>query len=244
MSLAAARSTNYVRVFDTTLRDGEQSPGASLTSAEKLEIARQLARLGVDVIEAGFPAASPDDLEAVRTIAREVGHSTNRDARVPIILTRARQRQRHRRLLGGQMPHRASHLLATSDIHSNTSQDDARRRHGARPRWWRPRPVPRHRVSPEDAGRSTRLLRIVTRPRSRRRNDQHPRASAADPGRVRRLIMVIAATPGAEHVTWSVLPRLPAATANSLRASGQRRQVGSQSAASASAPATRRSKKW
>ena len=62
-----------VIVFDTTLRDGEQSPGATLTSAEKLEIARQLDRLGVDVIEAGFPAASPDDLAAVQRIAREVG---------------------------------------------------------------------------------------------------------------------------------------------------------------------------
>lgn len=64
---------DYVRIFDTTLRDGEQSPGATLTSAEKLEIARQLARLGVDIIEAGFPAASPDDLAAVQRIAREVG---------------------------------------------------------------------------------------------------------------------------------------------------------------------------
>jgi 2-isopropylmalate synthase len=59
-------------IFDTTLRDGEQSPGASLNADEKLEIARQLARLGVDVIEAGFPISSPDDFEAVRRIAREV----------------------------------------------------------------------------------------------------------------------------------------------------------------------------
>ena len=66
---------NTIRIFDTTLRDGEQSPGATLTSAEKLEIARSLARLGVDVIEAGFPAASPDDLEAVRRIAMEIGNS-------------------------------------------------------------------------------------------------------------------------------------------------------------------------
>ncbi|MEP7285625.1 MAG: 2-isopropylmalate synthase [Chloroflexota bacterium] len=64
---------NYVRIFDTTLRDGEQSPGAALNSAEKLEIARHLADLGVDIIEAGFPAASPDDLAAVRRIAEEVG---------------------------------------------------------------------------------------------------------------------------------------------------------------------------
>ena len=60
-----------VIIFDTTLRDGEQSPGISLNPGEKLEIAHQLARLGVDVIEAGFPAASPGDFEAVRTIARE-----------------------------------------------------------------------------------------------------------------------------------------------------------------------------
>ncbi len=58
--------------FDTTLRDGEQSPGSSLNASEKLEIAHQLARLGVDVIEAGFPASSPGDFDAVRTIAREV----------------------------------------------------------------------------------------------------------------------------------------------------------------------------
>jgi 2-isopropylmalate synthase len=63
----------YVRIFDTTLRDGEQSPGATMTSTEKLEVARALARLGVDVIEAGFPAASPDDMAAVRTIAERVG---------------------------------------------------------------------------------------------------------------------------------------------------------------------------
>jgi 2-isopropylmalate synthase len=61
-----------VIIFDTTLRDGEQSPGISLNEAEKLEIAHQLARLGVDVIEAGFPIASPGDFAAVRAIAREV----------------------------------------------------------------------------------------------------------------------------------------------------------------------------
>src|SRR5271165_3974285 len=66
-------ANGYVRIFDTTLRDGEQSPGATMTSAEKLEVARALARLGVDVIEAGFPAASPDDLAAVRAIAEGVG---------------------------------------------------------------------------------------------------------------------------------------------------------------------------
>jgi 2-isopropylmalate synthase len=63
---------NRVLIFDTTLRDGEQSPGISLNVAEKLEIAQQLARLGVDVIEAGFPITSPGDLEAVQTISRNV----------------------------------------------------------------------------------------------------------------------------------------------------------------------------
>jgi len=61
-----------VIIFDTTLRDGEQSPGFSLTSEHKIKMARQLAKLGVDVIEAGFPAASPDDFAAVQRIAREV----------------------------------------------------------------------------------------------------------------------------------------------------------------------------
>ncbi len=61
-----------VKIFDTTLRDGEQSPGISLNRQEKLEIAHQLARLGVDVIEAGFPISSPGDFEAVQAIAREV----------------------------------------------------------------------------------------------------------------------------------------------------------------------------
>src|ERR1700759_1908267 len=71
----ASPTEGYVRIFDTTLRDGAQCPGATMTSAEKLEVARALARLGVDVIEAGFPAASPDDLAAVRTIAEQVGTS-------------------------------------------------------------------------------------------------------------------------------------------------------------------------
>jgi 2-isopropylmalate synthase len=62
----------HVRIFDTTLRDGEQSPGFSLTSEQKLEFAKQLERLNVDIIEAGFPAASPDDFAAVQQIAREV----------------------------------------------------------------------------------------------------------------------------------------------------------------------------
>ncbi|MBM3945195.1 MAG: 2-isopropylmalate synthase, partial [SAR202 cluster bacterium] len=71
-----------VFIFDTTLRDGEQSAGAGLTTHEKLEIARQLDRLGVDIIEAGFAASSPGDFEAVSAIAKEV--------RRPVIASLAR----------------------------------------------------------------------------------------------------------------------------------------------------------
>ena len=63
---------NRIIIFDTTLRDGEQCPGASMNLREKLEIARQLARLKVDVIEAGFPVISDGDFASVQTIAREV----------------------------------------------------------------------------------------------------------------------------------------------------------------------------
>mmetsp|Transcript_33375 Transcript_33375/g.73206 ORF Transcript_33375/g.73206 Transcript_33375/m.73206 type:complete len:678 (-) Transcript_33375:151-2184(-) len=86
--------SNYVRIFDTTLRDGEQSPGATLTSSEKLEIARNLAKLGVDVIEAGFPIASPDDFNAVKQIADTVGNEVYDDGYVPVIcgLSRANEK--------------------------------------------------------------------------------------------------------------------------------------------------------
>jgi 2-isopropylmalate synthase len=70
--MSARAAQPHVRIFDTTLRDGEQSPGASMNHLEKLEVARALAGLGVDVIEAGFPIASPGDFEAVQAIARQV----------------------------------------------------------------------------------------------------------------------------------------------------------------------------
>src|SRR5436190_20532496 len=65
-----------IYIFDTTLRDGEQSPGASLNVQEKLEIARQLERLGVDIIEAGFPISSPGDFQAVQEISRIIKNCT------------------------------------------------------------------------------------------------------------------------------------------------------------------------
>ena len=65
--------TNQLIIFDTTLRDGEQSPGASLSVSEKVEIAKQLEKLNVDVIEAGFPVSSPEQFDAVERISNEVG---------------------------------------------------------------------------------------------------------------------------------------------------------------------------
>src|SRR5687768_17734857 len=93
MTMMDRPSPDYVRIFDTTLRDGEQSPGATLTSEEKLEVARALSRLGVDVIEAGFPSASPDDFEAVRSIALSVGREVPQgrpSAEPPIVCGLAR----------------------------------------------------------------------------------------------------------------------------------------------------------
>ena len=71
-----ASSKDHLIVFDTTLRDGEQSPGASMTKDEKLRIARQLERMRVDVIEAGFAAASPGDFDAIKSIAEVIKDST------------------------------------------------------------------------------------------------------------------------------------------------------------------------
>ena len=116
-------TNNYVRIFDTTLRDGEQSPGATMASAEKLEVARSLATMGVDIIEAGFPAASPDDLEAVRRIAVEVGNpaSSQDETRVPVIAGLARANKSDiekawEAVQSAQRP-RIHMFLATSPIH-------------------------------------------------------------------------------------------------------------------------------
>ena len=66
------KPTEKVLFFDTTLRDGEQSPGAALSVSEKLKIAHQLAKLGVDIIEAGFPISSPAQFEATRLCAEQI----------------------------------------------------------------------------------------------------------------------------------------------------------------------------
>jgi 2-isopropylmalate synthase len=90
----------HLVIFDTTLRDGEQSPGASMTKDEKLRVARQLERMQVDVIEAGFAAASPGDFDAIRTIARVI-IKVRRSAHWPVptrttFVVRARRLRRQR----------------------------------------------------------------------------------------------------------------------------------------------------
>jgi 2-isopropylmalate synthase len=109
MSVQADR----VMIFDTTLRDGEQSPGCSMTQPEKLRVAKALADLGVDVIEAGFPAASPGDWESVNAVAREV--------QGPIICGLARCNrediEKAARALRPAANHRIHVFLATSAIH-------------------------------------------------------------------------------------------------------------------------------
>jgi 2-isopropylmalate synthase len=104
---------DVVRIFDTTLRDGEQSPGFSMNTAEKIRLARQLAVLGVDVIEAGFPIASRGDLEAVRMVAKEVRN-------VPIAALARAKKDDVTAAIEALEPAAASRLhifLATSDLH-------------------------------------------------------------------------------------------------------------------------------
>ena len=103
----------HVHIFDTTLRDGEQSPGFSMNREEKLQLARQLEELGVDVIEAGFPIASPGDLEAVRAVSAEI-----KSCRVAA-LARARQEDVDAalRAIEPAAKPRLHIFLASSDLH-------------------------------------------------------------------------------------------------------------------------------
>ncbi len=102
-----------ILVFDTTLRDGEQSPGATMTESEKLEVADALVALGVDIIEAGFPAASPGDFEAVRLIAKRAKGATIAG------LARANQSDiaRAAQAVREAESPRIHTFIATSDIH-------------------------------------------------------------------------------------------------------------------------------
>src|SRR6202048_231502 len=142
-----------LRIFDTTLRDGEQSPGFSMNTAEKIRMARQLAKLGVDVIEAGFPIASRGDLEAVRLVAKEV-----RD--VPIAALARAKKEDVSAAIEALEPAAASRLhifLATSDLHLqvklNMSREQALEAIGSMS-WCGRQHVDEVEFSAEDAGRT------------------------------------------------------------------------------------------
>ena len=236
-------TASQVRIFDTTLRDGEQSPGASLTSPEKLEIARTLARLGVDVIEAGFPAASPDDLEAVRRIAIEVGNSplaglnehqefseATSSLRVPIICGLARATKNDIDAAWEAVRHaarpRIHTFLATSPIHMRyklrMEPGDVLENVGEMVAYARSL-CSDVEFSPEDAGRSEpeflyRVLEVAIRAGATTLNIPDT-VGYTTPEEFGGLIAgIIAKTPGIENVTVSVHCHndLGLATANTL----------------------------
>nr|GLL31840.1 2-isopropylmalate synthase A-like [Ipomoea trifida] len=153
---------NYVRVFDTTLRDGEQSPGATMTTKEKLDVARQLAKLGVDIIEAGFPAASEADFEAVRLIAQEVGNGEGEHVPVICGLSRCNQRDIDRAweaVKDAKKP-RVHTFIATSEIHMkfklNMTREQVVEKATSMVAYARSLGCSDVEFSPEDAGRSDR----------------------------------------------------------------------------------------
>ena len=243
---------NRVLIFDTTLRDGEQSPGISLNTTEKLEIAHQLARLGVDIIEAGFPIASPGDFEAVQAIAREVEG--------PIIAGLARANATDIETAWNAVKDaarpRIHTFVSTSDIHiehqlQNTREDvqgpRARgRRAGARrtartssSRRWTPR-APTSSSRPRSArSRSTRARRRSTSrtpsatrcPRSTPRYLEQLYELRAGPARTSSSRRTATTTSGSRSRT------------RSRACSPARARSSARSTASASARATRRSRR-
>jgi 2-isopropylmalate synthase len=144
---------DVVRIFDTTLRDGEQSPGFSMNTEDKIRLARQLAALNVDVIEAGFPIASKGDLEAVKKVAHEVRN-------VPIAALARAKKQDVDAAIEALKPAAAPRLhvfLATSDLHLhaklNMSREQALEAIGSMIRYGRQH-VGEVEFSAEDAGRT------------------------------------------------------------------------------------------
>lgn len=143
----------HLVIFDTTLRDGEQSPGASMTMEEKVRIARQLERMGVDVIEAGFPAASKGDFEAVRAVAEAVNNSTicGLSRAIEADINRAGEALRINRNI------RIHTFIATSPIHMKNklrmSPDQVVEQAVKAVKWAR-QYTDNIEFSPEDAGRS------------------------------------------------------------------------------------------
>jgi 2-isopropylmalate synthase len=223
-----------VLIFDTTLRDGEQSPGATLNIEEKLEVARQLSRLGVDICEAGFPIASPGDFEAVRRIAEEVGPLTEgRRTGQPMViagLARASRDDISRAYEAVKVAprHRIHTFLATSDIHLQfklkIDREECIRRAIEAVTYARSL-CDDVEFSPEDAGRSdpeflTVVLGEVIKAGATTLNIPDT-VGYTTPEEFGWLIdYLIKNTPGAEKVVWSVHCHndLGLATANTLAA--------------------------
>jgi 2-isopropylmalate synthase len=223
-----------VLIFDTTLRDGEQSPGATLNIDEKLEIARQLSRLGVDICEAGFPIASPGDFEAVRRIAEEVGPLTEgRRTGQPMViagLARASRDDITRAYEAVKVAprHRIHTFLATSDIHLQfklkIDREECIRRAIEAVTYARSL-CDDVEFSPEDAGRSdpeflTVVLGEVIKAGATTLNIPDT-VGYTTPEEFGGLVdYLIKNTPGAEKVVWSVHCHndLGLATANTLAA--------------------------
>ena len=177
------KHADRVFIFDTTLRDGEQSPGISLNVQEKLEIAHQLARLGVDIIEAGFPITSPGDFEAVTAIAKQVEG--------PVICGLARTSAQDIDAAWNAVKHserpRIHTFIATSDIHIERKLQTTREDvigPGARRRRARQGVLRRRRVLAR--GRQPLRRRVHgrggRRPRSRR---ARPRSTSPTPSATR-----------------------------------------------------------
>ncbi|KAI3738801.1 hypothetical protein L2E82_28965 [Cichorium intybus] len=156
---------NRIRIFDTTLRDGEQAPGASMTPKQKLDIAHQLAKLGVDIIEVGFPASNKADLDTVKLIAREVGNvAVNDDGRIPVICGLARCHKNDidkawEAVKYAKFP-RIHIFIATSEIHMKyklkMSKDEVIEKARSMVAYARSLGCNDVQFSPEDAGRSDR----------------------------------------------------------------------------------------
>ncbi len=233
MSQAQQRTSDYwVRIFDTTLRDGEQSPGCTMNVEEKVQIAQQLEALNVDVIEAGFAAASPGDFEAVARVARAV--------ETPVVLSLARTREgdidRALAAVDGARRPGIHIFIATSDLHMKYKLGMSRQEVIDAAVWAVSR-AKEHldyiEFSAEDASRSDvdflcRVFAEVIRAGAIVCNVPDTTGYAV-PEQMRELFRTLRAnTPGADHVVWSAHCHndLGLAVANSLAAvEGGARQV-------------------
>ena len=245
-------SSNRLTIFDTTLRDGEQAPGFSLRIDEKLTLARQLAALGVDVIEAGFPIASEADAESVRLVAT---HDPRAGHRRPGALHRQGHRPRRLGARARAERRRIHVFIATSDLHLERklrmSREDCLDAAVAAVRRAR-RYTDDVQFSAEDATRSDpdflcRVVEAVIQAGATTVNlpDTVGYSTPDEIGAFFRTI--IARVPNADQVTFSTHCHddLGLAVANTLAARRRpaRARSSARSTASASAPATRRSRR-